>query len=188
MLGRHRFGPHRLPDAGGPVVPDAVGLELPVLLPPGLGGVVGVVLGPDHQDVLVVRVAAEQVGHLDGERCLAADVLADEDPVEPHSRLVVDSTEVDQAELAGCRAEVAFGDGAAVPDDGVEAGVVDPRGGRLRWERHLDLAVERSPPGRVVPAFPQAAALIVVGEPPRTVQADPGRPGQLRPRVAAVLQ
>ena len=169
------------------MVPDVVRVELPVLLAARLRGVVGVVFGPHHKHVFVVGCAAEQVGHVEGERGLAADVPAHGNAVEPHPRRVVDGTEVDQGEPTGHGAEVALGDGAAVPDHGVEAGVGDPRRGRLRRERHPDLAVETTATGRVVPALTQPAVPVVVGELPQAVQDGPARPDQLRARVVAVL-
>jgi hypothetical protein len=125
VVGRDQLEPHRLPDAGRPLVPDAVGLLAPVLLPAGLVERVRVVLGPDHEDVLPrtpIVAGRQRVGDVRGEGRLAADVLGDQLSVEPDRGAVVDGPEVheDPAWVPAVAGEDVVRDDPAVPDDRVK--------------------------------------------------------------------
>src|SRR5690606_24842130 len=52
----HRLQPYRLPDARSAIIPDIVGLELPVLLAARLGHVERLVLGAHHHHLLAISV------------------------------------------------------------------------------------------------------------------------------------
>ncbi len=173
---RHPLQPHRAPDAGGPVVPDRVLLGLPVLLAAGLLDVGAVVGRAHHDDVRVGRgLRVEQVGDVDGERGLAALVPDGVPAVDPHVGLVVDGAEVQQQPVAlRTRAQVG-GDRErpAVPERRVVPVVADPRGGRLRGERHDDLACEPVRRRRGVPALAQPGVRVVEREGPRPVERPP---------------
>ena len=169
--------PHRLPDAGRPVVPDVVRRGSPVLLAARLGGVVGRILGAHHDDLLATLV--ERVGDVSVERGVPALVAGDQLPVDPDLGPVVDRPEVQQHPPA--RADRVDPDDPAVPDDGVHGRVVDPGQRRLRRVGHLDRRVE----GTVVPRPAVAAAdvVVVVSETPGTPEVLPLRSPQLGSRV-----
>ena len=128
---------------------------------------------------MLVRPARHELGDVDGERRLPADVLGDEPAVAPHARPVVDRPEVDEHPVVAARGERLGRDGAAVPDDRVELPLPDPRRRRLRRERHLDRAVERRGP-RFEPALGDAGIAVVVGELPGAVKAGPRLTAQHR--------
>src|SRR5687768_18143662 len=80
---RDDFHPHRLPDAGGPRIPDRMRLELPVLLASWLAQIVRVVLGT-NDDLALPRVH-RVLGDIEREGCVASDVLPNHRSVDPRS-------------------------------------------------------------------------------------------------------
>src|SRR5699024_1614731 len=112
----------------------------------------------------------QQIGDIAGERGLSADVMAGEMAVDPYAGLMVDRAQMQQRATAGLGGG---GEGAAVPDHRVEAGVVDPGGLGLGHERHRDGALEGALVVGGVPALGTALVRVVVGEAPRTVQRGP---------------
>ena len=147
-----------------------------------------VVLGAEHQDVLIAAVA-QQVGDVNVERRLTAGVLAHQDAVEPHVGVVVDRAEVQQRAVTGGVAahQVRSRDRASVPDHRVEAGVVHAGGPGLGRERHGDRGGEASLGVHVEPPLPLADPIVVEGERPDAVQALPPMADQLRTRVRAIV-
>jgi hypothetical protein len=139
---RHRLEPDWLPNAGGAVVPDHVGVELPVLLPAGLGDIEWIVLRPHHESARAVAV--ERVGHIERERGVAALVVPEQRAAQPDRAPVVDGAEVQDRAAAGCGWR---SDRPPVPDDRVKPRVVDAGCRRFRREGHDDRAVERRPVG-----------------------------------------
>ena len=92
VSGRNAFVPHGLPDTGRARIPDAMGLELPVLLAPRLGEVGRVVLDA-HRDPLV-RAGGERGRDIGRKRRMPALMADDEVAVHPDLGLVVDGPEV----------------------------------------------------------------------------------------------
>jgi hypothetical protein len=118
-------------------------------------------------------------------------VFADETAVHPHPGPVVHGAEPKVQPLRpgrpgteSRRAELVDAEPAAVPDDGVEPGVVDAGVGRLERERHADGAGEL---GRGIPAAGLALVVVVELEPPVAAQLVPDRPHELRTRIVTVL-
>jgi len=160
--------PDAAPDPGGAVVPDAVRLLAPVLLAARQLGIVRVIEGAHHHDV--VRPVVQQVGEVAGEGGLPAHVMAGQAAVHPDVRFVVHGAEVQQHPLAGLGGG---GELAAVPDHGMEAGLVDARGLGFGHEGHGDGAVEGGVRARLVPALGESAVGVVMGEGPGAVEALP---------------
>src|SRR5690606_31485332 len=94
MHGWNHLGPDRLPDPGGAVVPDGVRLIQPVLLPPRLADVVGVVLGADDDDL--VAGVGQRLGDVEGEGGVPTFVPADVHAVHPDVGDVIHGAEVQQ--------------------------------------------------------------------------------------------
>jgi len=178
-------------------VPDAARFDLPELLAARLGEIFRLILGADHDDLLVA-VGAQRPGDVGAERRLPALVRGDELPVKPDLRAIIDRAEVEQQALVRGllrrrAAETAppaprgvpgdrVGEGAAIPDDRVEGDIADPARRRLRREGDDDLAREW---GRVVvPARAQPGVVVIVGEAPGAVQFGPARAHELRARVS----
>ena len=142
----NRLQPHRLPDAGRAVVPDGVGLlgASPACRAAGTVVRASPRLAPRRPGR---RRRGTGRGDVEGERRVAALVLADAVAVDPDGGAVVDGAEM----RAGCgrrRRPAAPRHDAAVPDDGVVAGLVDARERRLRRERARRSRGRRPPPGR----------------------------------------
>jgi hypothetical protein len=100
--GGHHLEPDRLPDSGGPPVPNGVRLELPILLATGFGEIMRIIEGAHRDDVLAAR--AKKAGDVDFEGRVSARMPSDHRLVDPHRRLVVDRAEVENdAFLLGVR-------------------------------------------------------------------------------------
>ena len=169
VVARHRFEPHRLPDAGDRGVPDALGLG--DLFAARLLPVVGRV--PDAHHELLVAAAMQLFGHVDGERIVAAPVGGDRAAVHEDRGFPVHRAEVQQPADSPRRARQA--EGVAVP----EALLVGHRAlhaGELRLdrERHQDLAVEATRPR--CSAVPHRVF-------PQSIQVHPSGSRHLGPRV-----
>src|SRR3546814_18857172 len=104
------------------LVPYTTLFRSPVLLAAWLGQIERVVLGAHDEAVLVA--GGDELGHLEGERNVAALVAARVPPVHPDVGAVVDGAEVQQPARgpprASRRAQGGGGDGARVPDAGVD--------------------------------------------------------------------
>jgi len=134
---RHGLQPHRLPDARGRRVPDAVRLHhlLAARLRPGVGGV-------EHgEDDLLRAVALQALGDLEGEGIVAAAVGAQFAPVDPDRGFPVHGPQVHKDSLA----LPGFGhvERAAIPEAVLGADLLHHARQR-RFDRvgHEDLPVE----------------------------------------------
>ena len=174
---RDRLEPHRLPDPGGPMIPDVSGALAPILLAARLLKVVRAILGADHDHLRAIVV--QQWGDVGMERGMTALMLDGQTAVDPYRRFIVDGSKVEpQAGAPQLYIRIKL---APVPDDGVKAGVPHSRQLGLRRIRHPDFSAE---PGRVFePAFGKAAILVIERETPLPAQVLPGRPAKLRARV-----
>ena len=88
--------PHRLPDTGRSRIPDLVRCGPPVLLPARDRERPGLVVGShDEFDRLAVGRTGD-LGDVDRERRVAADVPPDQRAVGPHLRFTIHRSEVDE--------------------------------------------------------------------------------------------
>ena len=171
----HDLHPDRLPDAGGPRIPDRMRLQLPVLLAARLGQILRVVFDPDDDlEGLGAECARREV---DRERRVAADVMADREAAGPHRRFVIDRAEMQQEPFAF--AEPRHRNAAPIPAGAKKRCHPDPAGRGLGGERDANrpvpLNMGRQPPrsGRVE------------GEIPGPVEGHPSITAQLRTRIPA---
>src|SRR6266508_5402710 len=155
-----RLEPDGLPDAGRRGVEDAFGCLGPVLLAAGQGPVGERIVGPDHDDV---AAAPDGPADVDAERAVAALVARDLDVVDPDRGPVVDGAEVHEQAVGLGRLER-----APVPDR-----VTDPPPD----PGQLCLGAEGDDDGPVKRRRRPRAEL------PLAVQALPGGPPEVRPRV-----
>jgi hypothetical protein len=93
MRCRHRFQPHRLPDAGYRGIPDAAGIEY--LLAARMHLRIGGIPNSDH-DLLRARAGFQLVGDIERKRIVTAIVLADGLSVDPDLRSPVHRTKMQQ--------------------------------------------------------------------------------------------
>ena len=137
VLRRHRFQPHRLPDAGHGRVPDAA--RPPYLLPSRLLAVVGRIAHRDDQ--LLIAARSQLIGDVEGERIVSAPVLSHSRPVDIDDGFPVHRAEIQQQMAA--RSAVRGGEGPPVPQPLLRR---DPHTGsaqlRLDGERDQDAAGE----------------------------------------------
>src|SRR5579862_1925343 len=112
VIGGDDFEPDGLPDAGGAEIPDAVGIEMPILFAAGLGEIVGIVVGADDDGL---GFAGDQcVGDVGVEGGVAALVGGYELVVDVDGCIGVDSAKVEEQALIFF--EGGGLDFAAVPD------------------------------------------------------------------------
>jgi hypothetical protein len=160
MFAWNDLKPDRLPDSRRALVPDTVRLSPPVLLASRLVSIGWSVHHPDHECDLL---AAAQRRDVEFERGLAPFVTPEALAVQKHFGLVVDSAKVKKNAIT--RTVWRRGDPPPVPDNGMEAVIVDPRRDGLRWEWDPDRTIESLATGKV-PALIEPCVAVVKRELP----------------------